>query len=363
MGRQIAIASPALGEEEAEAAYRVVQSGGLASGPETASAEVELAAALGATAAILVSNGTVALELALRAAGVQPDSEVVTTPFTFFATCSAILSVGARPVFADIDPLTYNIDPEHVERCVSSATSAILPVHLFGRPADLDPLRRIAEENCLALVEDAAQAIGGAYREKPIGSTGWATFSFYGSKNVTCGEGGAVAVPSEEAAETMRMLRNHGSRTQYVHEAVSGNYRLSDVQAAILRVQLGRLESITARRREVAKIYRERLADAVVLPCEDDDVARSSHHQFTIRVDEQRRDDVIRGLAARGVAARVYYPIPVHLQPVIGADPGAFPVAELAAREVVSLPIHTNMSEEDVDYVADQLLEVMAGSD
>lgn len=353
--RRIPITAPTHGRAEAEAAYRVVLSGLLSEGAEVRALEDELADNLGVADAVVVSNGTTALELALRALGIGRGDEVVTTPFSFFATASAILNVGARPVFADVDPATHNLDPEAAAAAIGPSTAAILPVHLYGRPCDMDAFAGLARRHGLALVEDACQALGARYRGRAAGSFGVGCFSFYGSKNLSCGEGGAIAVRDARLAERLRMLRNHGSVRRYVHERVSSNHRLTDLQAAVLRVQLARLKEITAARQEVAARYDELLSCAAVrLPMANDDVYESCYHLYTVGV-SRGRERVMASLDAAGIEARVHYPAPIYRQP---AWPGAslpLPNAERGAREVLSIPLFPGLSPDDVRYVASVL--------
>ncbi len=364
----------ALKAEIDEAVFRVLSSGRYIGGPEVEALEEEFARACGVPHAVAVGSGTDALRLALLAAeageaasaiprGTPKDGagppEVITSPFSFFASVEAIGQVGAATVFADIDPDTLTLDPRRVERALTKRTRAIIPVHLYGHPADLDPIRDLAARRGLVIVEDACQAHGALYKGKPAGSLATAgAFSFYPTKNLGgCGEGGMVTTGDRDLAGRVRRLRDHGQEGKYRHVESGYNARLDALQAAILRVKLKRLSAWNERRRSIAQRYRERLGGSgVVLPVERP-WARHVFHQFTVRV--RRRDEVRAALEARGVAAQVHYPIPLHLQPALAgpaAGAGSFPEAERAAREVLSLPVHPGLSDGQVDLVCDALL-------
>ncbi|MFY9114621.1 MAG: DegT/DnrJ/EryC1/StrS family aminotransferase [Dethiobacteria bacterium] len=325
--------------------------------------EAEIAACCGAEAAIGVANGSDALYLALLGCGIGPGDEVITTPFTFFATGGSIRRTGARPVFADIEPDTWNIDPQQIEDKITEHTRAIMPVHLYGCPVDLDRIMDIARKNNLPVIEDAAQAIGAAYRGRPIGSTGDAVcFSFFPTKNLGAfGDAGMVVTGNPEIAEQVRILRVHGARPKYYHQILGINSRLDEVQAAILRVKREYLDGWTRRRREIASLYNHLLGDlngkGLKLPVEPD-YASHVYHQYTVQVD--RRDELQGYLKERGVGATVYYPLPLHLQKVfadLGYKAGDFPVSEQACREVLSLPMFPELTDEEVEYVGEVIGE------
>lgn len=345
-----------------EAVRRVLQSGQFVLGPEVAAFEEEFAAFCQAPYAVAVNSGTSALHLALLAAGVGPGDEVITTPFTFAATVAAIHYTGATPVLVDIDPVTYTLDPSGIEPALSPRTKALLPVHLYGHPADMDPLLDCARRNRLVVIEDAAQAHGAAYRGRPAGSLGdLACFSFYPGKNLgAAGEGGAVVTHHAEYARTVRLLRSWGEDRKYHHSLRGYNYRLEGLQGAVLRVKLRRLAAWIDARRSRAARYRERLNS--VAPPVEMSWARHAYCVYTVRV--PRRDLVQQQLAARGIATAIHYPKPLHLQPAY-ADPryreGDFPHAEQAAREVLSLPMYPELRDEQVDAVAAALGEILAG--
>jgi dTDP-4-amino-4,6-dideoxygalactose transaminase len=327
---------------------RVLDSGWFILGPEVEALERELAAALRARDVVAVANGTEAIQLALEALGVGPGDEVVTSPLSAAFTGLGVLRAGARPVFADLDPVTLNVAPEAVERALTPRTRALLPVHLYGHAADLDPLLELARARGIALVEDACQAFGALYRGRPVGALADAgTLSFYPTKNLgALGDGGAVAVQDEALAQRLRRLRNGGQSDRYRHEIAGVNSRLDEVQAAILRVKLRHVPRWTARRRELAAFYLRELEGAALELPREQPYASAVHHLFVVR--HRDRDGLMRRLAARGVGTLVHYPIPLHLQPAfepLGARAGDFPVAERAAREVLSLPLYPELSD------------------
>jgi dTDP-4-amino-4,6-dideoxygalactose transaminase len=322
-------------------------------GPNVHAFEREVAAYLGVRHAIGVASGTDALHLALLAAGIGAGDEVITTPFTFIATAEAIRYVGAEPVFADIDPRTFNLDPVAVEAAISERTRAILPVHLFGQPADLPRLQAIAERHGLKLIEDCAQSFGAHVTGRQTGSWGLAAgYSFFPSKNLGAyGDGGLVATDCGEIAERVRMLRNHGSRTRYHHDVIGFNSRLDELQAVVLRVKLKYIDEFNANRRRVARWYSERLADVVEVPYEDR-IGRHVYHQYTILSD--RRDAILEALQGAGIGCAIYYPVPLHRQNAFAETHArvGLPVTEAVARRCLSLPMFPELSEADVDRIA-----------
>jgi dTDP-4-amino-4,6-dideoxygalactose transaminase len=377
-----------------EAVLRVLASGRYIGGPEVEGLEREFAEVCGVPHAVTVSSGTDALRFALMAAGVgeavrrvrqagagdAAEDEVITTPFSFIATTEAITQAGARPVFADIDAATFNLDPAKIEKALTPRTKAIVPVHLYGQPADMDALREVAGQRGIAVIEDACQAHGAAYKKKPAGSLGEAgCFSFYPTKNLgACGEGGMVTTARQEVAARVRLLRDHGQSEKYVHAEEGYNGRLDALQAAILRVKLKRLPAWNERRRALAARYRERLGEVatasragrggagrdqagLVLP-EEAPGSRHVYHQFVIRVKD--RDRVRAALQEKGIETAVHYPIPLHRQPCyawMGLGEGSFPEAERAAREVLSLPLYPELTEEQVDRVCETLRAMVEG--
>jgi dTDP-4-amino-4,6-dideoxygalactose transaminase len=357
-----------VGSEVEAAVLGVLRSSAYVLGPECKAFEAELAGFVGADFAVGAASGTDALVLALRAVGVEPGSEVVTTPFTFFATAEAILQAGARPVFADIEPHGFNLDPAALDAAINERTRAIVPVHLFGACADLDAIGAVASARSVPVVEDAAQAIGAVRGGRRAGSVGAAAaFSFYPSKNLsTAGDGGAVTTCDSEVAERVRLLGNHGSRERDHHVLVGTTSRLDALQAAILRVKLRHLPRWNRARREVASGYSERLAglDGVELPCVAADET-PVWHQYAVRCrPSAQRASVCKALEEAGVEWRHFYPRPVYRQPGLGEarlPAGACPEAERACDEVICLPIHPRLRSDELDRVADAVRRGAAG--
>ncbi len=308
--------------------------------------------------AVGTSSGTSALHLALLACDVGPGDEVITTPHTFTATAEAIFHAGARPVFVDIDMDSYEIDPTQIEDTVTERTKAIIPVHLYGRPAEMDPIMDIANRHGLKVIEDAAQAHGAEYKGQRVGSIGnVACFSFYPAKNLGAyGDGGIVITNNEEIAKEVRILHDHGRREKYEHLLVGYGYRLDALQAAILKVKLAHLDEWNQRRRESAETYCELLNGLdLVLPTEPEHL-RSVYHLFVVRT--PRRDALRKHLRAKGIHTGIHYPIPLHLQPCfnqLGYSGGDFPNAEKAAEEVLSLPLYPELTEVQIGYIADSV--------
>ena len=335
-------------------------------GPEVSALEREVAAFCGAGFAVGVSSGTDALLAALMAAGVGPDDEVVTTSFSFFATAGVIARLHARPVFVDIDPRTFNLDSGDIEAKLTSRTRAIIPVHLFGRCAEMDEILKLAGERNLSVIEDAAQAIGAVDdQRRSAGTSGsMGCFSFFPSKNLGgFGDGGMVVTNDAALAETLNVLRVHGGKPKYHHQVVGGNFRLDALQAAVLRVKLNYLPLWTEARRQNAQRYRELFAEAgllehIQLP---EDVSGHIYNQYVIRCPARDRLQVYLG--KQGVDTEVYYPIPLHLQDCflsLGYGRGDFPRAERAAREALALPIYPELPEEQQRYVVAQIREFYA---
>ncbi|WP_085522142.1 DegT/DnrJ/EryC1/StrS family aminotransferase [Tuberibacillus sp. Marseille-P3662] len=308
-----------------------------------------------------VANGSDALHLSLLACGVEPGDEVIVPTFTFFATAGAVSRIGATPVFADIDPKTFNIDPQSIKARVTERTKAIIPVHLYGQAADMDSINEIAQKNGLSVVEDAAQAIGSEYRGRHVGELGdMACYSFFPTKNLGAyGDAGMIVSDQESLAEKSRVLRVHGSKPKYHHHVLGYNSRLDEMQAAILNVKFEYLNQWNELRRQKAEQYNslinEKLADVIQTPYEDDNNYHI-YHQYTIRV--PRRDELQAFLKEKGVASMIYYPIPLHLQPVfkdLGYKKGDFPKAEEACDEVISLPMFPELQQDQQEYVVKQL--------
>ena len=348
-----------------DAVRGVLESGLFVLGPNVRALEEELASFLGVARAIALASGTDALHLTIHALGIGAGDLVLTSPFTFVATATAISYTGARPVFADIHPATFTLDPDRAAEYLAGTgpgprpegrVKAILPIHLYGLPADMDPLLHLARQHRLRVVEDAAQAIGSEYRGRRVGGLGDAgCFSFYPTKNLGAfGDGGLATTQDPVLAERIVRLRVYGGRDRYVHEELGFNSRLDEIQATILRVKLGFLAEWNARRRTIAARYREGLAGlGLTLPAE---VPGCTHvyHQFTVRVPD--RDGVQHRMAELGVRSTVYYPVPLHLQPMyrdLGYRTGDFPEAERAAREVLCLPIYPELTDAQVDEVVE----------
>ena len=337
------------------AVLAVLDSAQFVLGDEVAAFEREFAAYCGAAQGIAVNTGTSALHLALLAAGVGPGDEVVTVPHTFVATVAAIRYTGARAVFADIDPVSFTMDPARIEQAITARTKAIIPVHLYGHPADLDPIMEVARRHKIVVIEDAAQAHGAKYKGRPVGSIGdLACFSFYPGKNLGAyGEGGMVVTNNESWTRTIRMLRDWGQDRKYHHVLAGFNYRMEGIQGAILRVKLRHLEKWTEARRAHARRYQQILQGCGVgLPAEAG-WARHVWHVYAVRTAD--REGLMRALGERGIQTAIHYPVPVHLQPAYkdaAWGPGSFPHTEKAAAEVTSLPMFPEMSEEHLEAVA-----------
>ncbi len=331
-----------------------IESGHLILGPNVKALEEEIAAYVGCRYGIGVASGTDALQLALAALQIGPGDEVITTPFTFVATASTISRAGATPVFVDIDPCTFNLVPELVEKAVTPRTKAIVPVHLFGQTAEMGPLLEIARRHGLRLIEDAAQAIGaeeGGQRAGSFGDIG--CFSFYPTKNLGAyGDGGMVTTHDPELAERVDMLRRHGSKKKYYNELLGFNSRLDEIQAALLRVKLRYLDDWTEKRQQIAHRYNELLAEVPVETPYERPQARHVYHQYTIRA--PHRDELQAYLQKQGIGTMVYYPVPLHRLPLyadLGYPEGSLPASERAAREVLSLPIYPELSDEQIQRV------------
>ncbi len=348
-------------DEEVNAAVEVIKSGRYVKGPNVKAFEQEFANYIGTKYALAVNNGTAALILALLAAGIKRGDEVITTPFTFMATGNAILLAGGKPVFADIDEDSMNIDPAAIKKAVTQKTKAIIPVHLYGQSADMDPILEIAEEKNLKVIEDAAQAHGAKYKDDMCGSFGdFGCFSFYPTKNMTvCGDGGMVVTDDLELYEKAVMYRDAGRKEGDIeHTFVPGyNFRLSEIHAAIGRQQLKHVAAWDEERRQIATWYEKYLAGIkqLTLP-EEMEYAYHIYHLYSGRA--ERRDDLIKFLEQNGVEAGAHYPIPLHLQETfkhLGNNRGDFPKAEKAAATQISLPIYPGLKEDDIKFVAEQV--------
>ncbi len=359
----IPIARPLLGEEERAGVMAVLESGHLVQGSVTAELEARFAAWCGVKHAVAVSSGTAGLHVAFLAHGITAGDEVITSPLTFVASANAALFVGARPVFVDVEPETFCLDPGQVEAAITPRTKAILPVHLYGHPAAMPELREIARRRRLLLIEDACQAHGATVHGARVGGLGdSAIFSLYPSKNMTSGEGGIITTNDDGVAQRARLLRSHGETEQYRHDVLGYNFRLSDLHAAIGLAQLGRVETFNEQRRRNAAAL---TAGLTGLPGVVPPVERSGYthvyHQYTVRV-PGARNRLQDALARRGVASRVYYPIPVHRQPLylrLGYEGVRMPCAERLVDEVLSLPVHPALTRDDLDRIIDAVRDGM----
>jgi len=349
-------------DEIDEAIQRVINKSAFILGEEVEAFEEEYAKYCGAKYCVGVASGTAALHLTLLACGIGPGDEVITTPFTFIATAEAISHCGAKPVFVDIDPQTYNIDPTKIEAAITERTRAIVPVHLYGQPADMDPILAIARRYGLKVVEDAAQAHGAEYKGKRTGTLGdVACFSFYPGKNLGAyGDAGMVVGDDEIVLPRVRSLRDHGRTSKYEHQEIGWGERLDALQAAILRVKLHYLEFWTEARRAHARCYTELLSNCNVVTPYEAAYARHVYHIYVIRT--SRRDDLLGHLKARGIGAGIHYPVPLHRQPAYlreGYGDVRLPVVEQAAAEVLSLPMYPELGENQLGYVVEAVREFL----
>ena len=356
----IPVARPDIDDVEIAAVTEVLRSGMLAGGRRVVELETRWAEFIGVRHAIAVSNGTVAEMCIFAGLGIGPGDEVITVGHTFNATVSSILYTGATPVFVDIDPETYDIDPDRVAAAITPRTKAICPVHLFGLPADMDAITELAERHGLAIVEDACQAHGAEYRGRKVGSFGHGAFSLYGTKNMTTGEGGLITTDDDALADWIRLYRNQGMRERYRHEILGYNFRLTDIAAAIGLCQLDKLPRNTARRQALAARYDDAFADLpVIVPVVPSDRTHV-YHQYTLDVGPSR-DAIVADLAEAGVSTGIYYPVPVHRQPYVlalGIDIH-LPITERAAARTLSLPMFPGLTDDDQATVIEAVRAVI----
>jgi len=353
----IPIAKPIINEEEINEVVAVLRSGIIAQGKKVGEFEAAFARFIGTKYAVAVNSGTTALHVALLAHRIGEGDEVITTPFTFISTANSILFTGAKPVFADIEEETFNIDPDSIIEKITPRTKAVMPVHLYGHPVDMKRIMKIAEEHGLVVIEDACQAHGAEYDSKRVGSFGTGCFSFYPTKNMTTGEGGMVTTNDGDIVEKARMIRNHGQRERYLHEVLGYNYRTTDIAAAIGLCQLRKLEQFNQKRIENAKFLTEKLKGTrgLVLPSSKPNV-KHVFHQYTLRVTDDfciSRDELRKRLKDSGVATEIYYYRPIHKQPLyqeLGYN-DHLPNSERAAGEVLSLPVHPSVTKEDLETI------------
>jgi len=364
--KTIPVAAPQMGEEEKAAVMAVLESGQLAQGPVVEAFEREFARWCGVEHAVAVNSGTAALHLVMLAHGIKEGDEVITSPFTFVASANAALFAGARPVFVDIEPLTFCLDPERVEAAITPRTRAIMPVDLYGHPAAIPELREIADRHGLLLIEDACQAHGAAIGDRRAGALGVsATFSFYPTKNMTTAEGGMVTTDDAGVARQVSVLRQHGASERYHHDVLGYNFRMTEIAAAIGRAQLAKLDRFNERRRRNASVLDEGLAGVAgfVTPRERHGY-RHVYHQYTVRI-ARDRDGFQRRLRELGIGSAVHYELPVHRQPLylsLGYGNVSMPEADRAAAEVLSLPVHPALSDADLDRIVESVRQAASTS-
>jgi dTDP-4-amino-4,6-dideoxygalactose transaminase len=353
----------AIKEEINSAVLGVLQSSHYILGPQGKALEEEIANFHGVKYAVAVASGTDALHLALLAAGLKRGDEVITTPFTFIATAEAISYVGAVPVFVDIKPDSFNIDISKIAPAISKKTKAIIPVHLYGQPADMDGLMELAKKHDLRVIEDCAQSFGAEYHGRKTGAIGdFGCFSFFPSKNLGgYGDGGMVTTNDAKVAGHLSSLRNHGSAVRYYHDEIGFNSRLDEIQAAIIRTKFKHIDTYNTKRRNNASLYSKYLADSGIMTPSEQRGTMHVFHQYTIRV--KNRDAVKQKLdSGKLTSSMIYYPVPLHLQAAykdLGMKPGSLPVAEEAAREVLSLPLYPELTEEQIKIVADSVKKAL----
>jgi perosamine synthetase len=361
---QIPVARPAIGQDEISAVTAVLESGMLAAGERVAEFEKKFADYCGATHAVAMNNGTAALHAALLAADIGPGDEVIVPSFTFFATASSVSMTGAKPVFVDVNEKTFCIDPAQVENHITPKTKAVIGVHLFGQPFDVQGIKQVCESHNLTLIEDAAQAQGAMWNSEKAGSMGhMGCFSFYATKNMTTGEGGMVTTSDKALNERLRLLINHGQSEKYLHTRIGYNYRLTDVAAAIGLVQLKKLEKFNTRRRKNAEYFDAHISvKGILLPF----VAPGMHHvyhQYVLRLTDEfgmKRADFIEYLKAKGIGSAIHYPIPLHHQPVYARanEPDTCPVSTSLASSVLSIPVHPLLDQKELSYICEVINRV-----
>jgi len=357
----INMAKPQIGEEEKKAVLEVLDSGIIAQGPRVKAFEEAFAAMCGVKHAIATTSGTTALHTALLAHGIGEGDEVITSAFTFIASANSILYVGAHPVFVDIDPATFNINPALIEAAITPRTKAILPVHLYGLPCDMDPIMAIAKKHNLVVIEDACQSHGAEYKGKKVGAFGTGTFSLYPTKNMTSGEGGVITTDDPVIDEKCRVVRQHGMRKRYYHDELGFNFRMTDIHAAIGLEQLKKLARFNEVRQANAKFLSTHLK-GVTVPAVPKGCTHV-YHQYTVRVPGGKRDALRAYLQEHGVGSEVYYPVPIHQQTFYVQELGydqSLPETERAAQEVLSLPVHPGLSAADLEAVVAAVNDFMA---
>ncbi|MBM3308861.1 MAG: DegT/DnrJ/EryC1/StrS family aminotransferase [Candidatus Altiarchaeales archaeon] len=360
----IPIAKPLIGKEEVKLVVEALKSRSIAQGPKVKEFEGKFAEYIGVKRAVAVNSGTAALHVALLAHGVKPGDEVIVPSFTFIATANSVLYCNAKPVFADVDDDSFNIDVEDVKRKITSKTKAVIPVHLYGQPADMKELMEISREKNIAVIEDACQSHGAAYEGKKVGGFGIGCFSFYPTKNMATGEGGMLTTDDDRIAELCEVIRSHGSRKRYYHEMLGFNYRMTDINAAIGLAQLEKLPDFNKRRVENANYLSKKLGKVkgVVVP---KTLENRTHvyHQYTVKITEEfgkTRDEVVAKLNEKGVGTGIYYPLPIHQQDLykqMGYNV-SLPVTERVCKQVISLPCHPAVKKKDLTFIVKSLKEI-----
>lgn len=360
----IPVARPAIGQEEISAVTAVLQSGMIASGERVVEFEKKFADYCGTTHAVAINNGTAAIHAALLAADIGPGDEVIVPTFSFVATASAVSMCGAKPVFADVDDRTFNINPHQIEERVTPKTKAVIGVHLFGQPFDVRAVQQICEGHNLKLIEDAAQAHGALYHGEKVGGLGhFGCFSFYATKNMITGEGGMVTTSEKAYNERLRLIINHGQSEKYLHTRLGYNYRMTDIGAALGIVQLKKLEKFNIRRRKNAEYFDTHLSvKGLVTPAHSSDVSHV-YHQYVLKLTEDfplSRAEFMDYLKAKGIGSAIHYPIPIHRQPLYGLEnnPDPCPVATRLAGCVLSLPVHPLLDQKELAYICDTINKV-----
>jgi dTDP-4-amino-4,6-dideoxygalactose transaminase len=356
----IHMAKPQMGEEEKQAVLEVLDSGMIAQGPRTKAFEEEFAKMCSVQFAIATSSGTTALHLALLAHGIGEGDEVITSAFTFIASANSVLFTGAKPVFVDIDPKTFNMDPSKIEAAITKKTKAILPVHLYGLACDMEPIMKIAEKHGLIVIEDACQSHGAEYKGKKVGSFGTGTFSLYPTKNMTSAEGGMITTNDTNIDEKCRVLRQHGMRVRYYHDELGYNFRMTDIHAAIGLAQLKKLEKFNIQRQSNAQFLSANLK-GVQTPFIPEGQTHV-FHQYTIRVPNGKRDALRTYLNENGIGSEVYYPVPIHKQNFYVKQLGYQDIlteTEQAATEVLSLPVHPALSASELETIVSGVNDFM----
>lgn len=358
--KHIPIAKPITTDEEFKAIEEVLKSGMLSQGKAVSQFEAEFSDHIGVKNSIAVGNGTIALDMALKALDIKEGDEVITTPFTFIATANAVLYQRAKPVFADVDEKTFNINADEVLKKITGKTKAIIGVHLFGHPFDIKAMQEICEDHSLLLIEDCAQAHGAEYNGKKVGGFGTGCFSFYPTKNITTGEGGIITTNDNNSADLWKLLRNHGQSSKYFHTILGYNYRMTDIQAAIGIVQLGKLDEFNKKRILNAEYLNKNIKiDGLTIPYKENNV-KHVYHQYVIKTDSDliNREILVKYLTDNGIGCAIHYPLPIHKQPLY-RDLGYTdenvncPVAAKLADEVLSLPVHPSLTGEDLDYMVE----------